>query len=223
MHGMRIVRVTSALSRMPVGFLFAMASAIGFAQQQTTAGPQFKPVQQDPYEVYAEVLRSKTISLQESPQKYWLVEETTIETMRPSEACVAKNAFVRTPEERRAEFQSVLEDFAARCHERVLLKAENFHALLPVRLADGATRKRYVSWGIIPGLNHDPARASEFENKVAGLHSFSEVYFNADHTLAMVYHGLWCGGECGYGEWVVLERKDGKWRTLPWGSVTVRS
>jgi hypothetical protein len=31
----------------------------------------------------------------------------------------------------------------------------------------------------------------------AGLHRFTEVFFNANHTLALVEEGMWCGSLCG--------------------------
>ncbi len=50
----------------------------------------------------------------------------------------------------------------------------------------------------------------------AGLHRFTEVFFNANHTLALVEQGMWCGNLCGNWEWVVLERKGRQWQVLPW-------
>jgi hypothetical protein len=189
--------------------------AIGAAEKQSV--PMQSDRVADSYEVYAEVLKTESVPMRAYPQKYWLVEETTLAVTRAGEVCAAKNDFIGAPAERQTELQQVLDDFVKRCHERTVLDAGNFHALLPVRLADDATKKRYVDWAKILGMNHDQALAAEFENKVVGLHSFSEVYFNPQHTLAMVYRSLWCGMQCGNARWVVLEKKDGKWHELPWG------
>jgi hypothetical protein len=50
----------------------------------------------------------------------------------------------------------------------------------------------------------------------AGLHRFTEVFFNANHTLALVEEGMWCGTLCGNWTWVVLGRRKGRWEILPW-------
>jgi hypothetical protein len=48
------------------------------------------------------------------------------------------------------------------------------------------------------------------------MHSFTAVYFNRAHTLAMTEIGMYCGGLCGNWRWVVLERANGEWHILPW-------
>ena len=48
------------------------------------------------------------------------------------------------------------------------------------------------------------------------VHHFSEVFFNPNHTLALVDQGMWCGGLCGNATWVALERKGSQWVQLPW-------
>ena len=48
------------------------------------------------------------------------------------------------------------------------------------------------------------------------MHSFTTVYFNRAHTLAMTEIGMYCGGLCGNWRWVVLERTNGQWHILPW-------
>jgi hypothetical protein len=57
----------------------------------------------------------------------------------------------------------------------------------------------------------------------AGLHRFTEVFFNANHTLALVEEGMWCGSLFGNWTWVVLERRDGRWQMMPWVNATAVS
>jgi hypothetical protein len=57
----------------------------------------------------------------------------------------------------------------------------------------------------------------------AALHRFTEVFFNANHTLALVEEGMWCGSLCGNWTWVVLERRDGRWQMMPWVNATAVS
>jgi hypothetical protein len=67
-----------------------------------------------------------------------------------------------------------------------------------------------------------PPTPDEFKG-AAGMHSFTAVYFNRAHTLAMTEIGMFCGGLCGNWRWVVLERKDGQWQTLPWVTMSMVS
>jgi len=98
---------------------------------------------------------------------------------------------------------------------------------LPVRLLDEATQKRFVSHvaGYIPPNNNimqAPPTPDEFKG-AAGLHSFTAVYFNQAHTLAITEIGMYCGGLCGNWRWVVLERREGQWRILPWTVMSMMS
>ncbi len=43
----------------------------------------------------------------------------------------------------------------------------------------------------------DPVRPSAEFADGAGPHQFTEVFFNANHTLAVVDEGVWCGNLCG--------------------------
>jgi hypothetical protein len=87
-------------------------------------------------------------------------------------------------------------------------------------LLDEEARKRYVSRvsGYMPQQNNimqAPPTPDEFKG-AAGMHSFTTVYFNSAHTLAMTEIGMYCGGLCGNWRWVVLERTNGQWHILPW-------
>lgn len=45
----------------------------------------------------------------------------------------------------------------------------------------------------------------------SGLVEWSRVGFNADGTQALFYEGYRCGGLCGTGRYVVMEKKNGSW------------
>ncbi|MGO4209972.1 hypothetical protein AB4Y89_20740 [Terriglobus sp. 2YAB30_2] len=45
---------------------------------------------------------------------------------------------------------------------------------------------------------------------------FTEVFFNANHTLALVEEGIWCGSLSGNWMWVALQRQQDGWEMLPW-------
>lgn len=48
----------------------------------------------------------------------------------------------------------------------------------------------------------------------SGWIELSAVGFNADKTVAVIYHGHHCGNLCGGGGFTVLRKKEGKWQ--PW-------
>ncbi|WP_124846740.1 hypothetical protein [Acidipila sp. EB88] len=87
-------------------------------------------------------------------------------------------------------------------------------------LLDEKGQERYTKRvsGFVPARDNvmqAPPTPQEFDG-AAGMHSFTAVYFNKAHTLAMTQIGLYCGGLCGNWTWVVLARKNGLWQTLPW-------
>ena len=47
-----------------------------------------------------------------------------------------------------------------------------------------------------------------------GLFSLSEIVFDEEHLHAIVSYGFVCGGLCGHGETVVLEKVNGAWRRM---------
>ncbi|HYX40364.1 MAG TPA: hypothetical protein VE821_01640, partial [Pyrinomonadaceae bacterium] len=56
-----------------------------------------------------------------------------------------------------------------------------------------------------------------FDNKythAAGLYGLSAVGFDRERTQALVYFWNACGGTCGSGSYVLLEKHDGKWHEV---------
>ncbi|MBT9394716.1 hypothetical protein KLP40_16210 [Hymenobacter sp. NST-14] len=45
----------------------------------------------------------------------------------------------------------------------------------------------------------------------AGIISLSEVVFNADQDQALLSYGWQCGGRCGFGEVLLVEKTNGRW------------
>ena len=185
----------------------------------------------DSYAIYSQLLPGNEIEWGGVQRSFWLMEDTTktepADSPCKSEIGMNPHIAIRAPEARQKEFAEVLADFDARCHDGYLLEASRFHVSLPVRLLDEAGRKRFVSHvaGFVPPkdkIMQAPPTPDEFKG-AAGLHSFTAVYFNRAHTLAMTEIGMYCGGLCGNWRWVVLERKNGGWQTLPWVGVVMFS
>ncbi len=185
----------------------------------------------DSYAIYSQLLPSNVIEWGNVPRSQWLVEEAT-HAEPLGRACTSEDSMnphegIRAPESRRAEFAEVLADFDAHCHVRYELDPRAFHLELPVRLLNARDRDRFVQGvaGYRPPSNaimQAPATPDEFKG-AAGMHSFTAVYFNAAHTLAMTEIGMYCGGLCGQWSWVVLERTPAGWHALPWVYATMMS
>jgi hypothetical protein len=211
-----------------LGFTFTIAVAAGIAQQTTP--PQTRPLvlpqdrAADTYEIYSALLPGREIEWGDVPRSFWLVEATTkaepLDSPCATGGMMNPHKAIQAPQSQQTIFAEVLVDFDKRCHDRYQLDASQFHLKLPVRLLDKAGQKRYVDRvsGYMPPHNsimQAPPTPEEFKG-AAGMHSFTAVYFNDAHTLAMTEIGMYCGGLCGNWRWVVLERKDGRWQSLPW-------
>ncbi len=198
--------------------------------------PQYTPAAQmpidripDSYAIYSQLLPSNNIEWSDVHRTQWLLEDVTAAVPMgiPCDNSDLANPHrgIKPPPERKAEFDQVLSDFDAHCHERYQLDGTQFHLGLPVRLMSEENRTRYMRGvsGYMPPANdimRAPATPDEFQG-AAGLHRFTAIYFNKAHTLAMTEFGMYCGGLCGNWTWVVLEKTPTGWRTLPW--VRVRS
>ena len=178
----------------------------------------------DSYQIYSELLPGEQIEWGNVPRSFWLLEEITkaepLDTPCALGSMMSPHQAIQAPQSRRAEFAELLADFNARCHARYRIEASAFHLKLPVRVLSENAQKRYVSHvsGFMPPANtimQAPPTPDEFKG-AAGMHSFTAVYFNQAHTMAMTRIGMYCGGLCGNWSWVVLDRKDNRWHVLPW-------
>jgi hypothetical protein len=171
---------------------------------------------EDSYAIYSQLLKSGPIEWRNVSRKQWLIEETT-NALPLDAACqpasdvhgigMNPHDVVKAPEDRQTEWKEVLADYDQHCHDVIRLDNQSFRTKVPVRLLSAEDQKRFRKNPINP-----PA---EFADG-AGLHRFTEVFFNANHTLALAEEGMWCGSRCGNWVWVVLERREGRWEVLPW-------
>jgi hypothetical protein len=69
-------------------------------------------------------------------------------------------------------------------------------------------------------VERDPVGEPEHPVALAPLNAFSHIGFNAGRTQAIVYVSYVCGGMCGDGHYVLLERTGRRWRisrhTMSW-------
>jgi hypothetical protein len=224
--GMRLECATVALTCWVCCFMFA---AVGVAEeatvsQQSKAPPIPQDSVADSYEIYSELLPGREIEWGDAPRSFWLVEEQTkaepLDSSCKTGGMMNPHRAIQVPLSSQASFAEVLADFDQRCHERYQLDVSQFHLKLPIRLLDEKGQKRYADRvsGYVPpreNIMQAPPMPEEFKG-AAGVHRFTAVYFNHAHTLAMTEIGMYCGRLCGNWRWVVLERKNGRWQSLPW-------
>ena len=219
-----------------VSCVFTLTAAACAAQQ--TKAPQYEAPRimpqdrsTDSYTIYSDLLPGREIEWGNVPRTFWLLETATkaepLESSCPTGGTMNPHKAIRAPEKDQTSFAEMLSDFDKSCHERYQLDAAKFHLKLPIRLLDDEGQKRYAGHvsGYMPpsdNIMQAPPTPEEFEG-AAGLHSFTAVYFNDAHTMAMTEIGMYCGGLCGNWRWVVLERRNGRWTILPWTVMTMMS
>jgi hypothetical protein len=165
------------------------------------------PDEADVYAVYSLVMPGVPFSQLPPSQaaQYAIAAETVaIDQMNPA---IPPDAQLRPPAENQRGFREALEDFYQREHQRALLEPR-LKLDRPYRLLSPAevSELRNALTGIDPG--------SELKDKwagYAGITFFSEVYFNAARTAALVYMSNWCASLCSNGQWLYLEKRDGGW------------
>ena len=117
---------------------------------------------------------------------------------------------VHPPEDRRQDFQEILEDFDVHCHDRIALDPNAWHLTAPVRLLNADEQAEFRATVAL-----GKARPDKYKGAPA-LYGFSEVYFNSSHTVALVYATHFCGGLCGQGFWSAFALENGEWKRLRW-------
>jgi hypothetical protein len=185
----------------------------------------------DSYRIYSSLIPLGETGLPGWPHKIWLVADTTIAAVPPDHPCLPPTlssndpAFemnphmaVHPPRDHMQDYNEILEDFDMHCHDRIALTAEPFHVSTPLRLLSEAEQREFQSTRF--GRTPNPTLQAKYKGAPA-LYSFSEVYFNHNHTTALVYATSWCGGLCGQGFWIAFALENGLWQTLRgWNSVS---
>ena len=229
--------MTRTMSRLAISLL-AFAS---FAQQPA-ASPKPIPMPSDraadSYRIYSMLLPITESVLTQiiyfdnnrRPSELLLLADTTITVVQPNGPC--KNPFGRinpyvalypTPEQAQ-DYAEMLDDFDHHCHDRIVLTAESLKLAVPVHVLNQAEQEEFrkTRLRLKPGDQTDPAAVAKYKGAF-GLSSFTEVYFNSHHTVAMVYGWGWCGDPCSQGFWTVFGLQNGEWKQLKWRSSGIGS
>jgi hypothetical protein len=169
------------------------------------------------------------------PHGLWLVENKTVTVVPQDESCVPNlestgtahrfddsmnpHIAVHPPDQWRKDFHEILADFDAHCHDRLDLDPNPnlWRVSAPLRLLTPEEQREFQSTRT--GQPSKQATAEKYKG-AAALYGFSRVYFNAGHSVGLVYATHWCGGLCGQGFWVAVALESGHWRRLPWNATT---
>ena len=216
-------------SRLGLSLLVALLPMSAFAQS-SPADPAPIPMPSDKvaesYRIYSSLIPLGETAGKGWPHDLWLVQETTIALVTTGQPCApdpaAKQGIdmnphtaVHPPDKYAQDFVEIMSDFDAHYHDRAQLDANAFNLMAAVHLLTPEEQKEFQDTRS-PALRDSPA-AAKFKGAPA-LYGFSEVYFNAAHSVALVYATHYCGGLCGEGFWVALALDRGRWKPLNWTS-----
>ncbi len=182
-----------------VGFLFALV------WPGTSANAANK--QDDISAIYSELLHSAGLkALGRNQNQCWAIADTTIniDDMNPA---LAPDAQLKPPGYDPKPFQEALTDFNARKYQREnLAHSVQVGSSYPM-LSQQEVAEFRASRSSATASNSSGTRYSG----CAGVSYFSDVYFSARHTAALVYMLNWCGSLCSQGEWIYVEKVSDHW------------
>jgi hypothetical protein len=178
----------------------------------------------DSYRLYSSLLPAgETVS---TPPTQLLVQDTTL-TLLPTDKPCAQPATpspsptpdaslnphlaIHPPAANHQDLVEVLDDFDQHCHDRLTLNPDPnvWKLAVPIRLLNPAEQDEFRA-------SHGRADAPDKFQGASALYAFSEVYFNAHHTVAIVYATHWCGKQCVQGSWAAFTLDNSQvWQRQP--------
>lgn len=184
----------------------------------------------DSYKIYSVLLPVGDLANPGWTRDMWLLSDTTLTLVPATQSCLPQgnggvdmnpHVAVQPPPEGQQDFAEMLDDFDRRCHERIHLTAESFNLVVPLRLLNQTEQDEFIRGRFDPDGGHEADVMTAKYRGAPGLSRFSQVYFNAHHTMGMVYASGWCGGLCAQSFWQVLKLEDGVWKRLEWQSAAL--
>lgn len=185
------------------------------SQTQSRAGHEHRPKRAEPlverspdaYKIYSLLMPGQALAtMPPGLNQRWAIAETTVSAQDISPA-LAPEAALRSPEKNAKDFREAVSDYEARKDERMLLLRE-FHLDRPYTLLTPAEVDEFRA---TRSSATAPAALRAKYSGYPGITYFSPVFFDSNHTSALVYVVDWCGNLCAGGEWVYLEKQNGKW------------
>lgn len=162
----------------------------------------------DSYAIYALLMPGQPFAnLPPEQNRRWAIAEITVNESDRNPAIPPQGQLKPPPENPRG-FTDAVGDYESNKNVRVqlekhelridhdfaLLSPGDVDALRDARGGAQTTSQTQAQWAGYPGVTY-----------------FSEVYFDKDHTSALVYMDDWCAHLCAAGTWVYLEKRGGLW------------
>jgi hypothetical protein len=162
----------------------------------------------DSYAIYALLMPGQPFAtLPPEQNARWAIAAITVNESDRNPAIPPQGQLKPPPENPRG-FNDALGDYEANKNVRVQLSRDALHVSHAFTL---------LSPGAVAALREargGPQVTSQAQSEWAGYPGvtyFSEVYFDKDHTSALVYMDDWCAHLCAAGTWIYLEKQGGQW------------
>lgn len=191
---MIVRRTVAALCLLLTGTLFAQSHADSAKQN-------------DIYAIYSQLMPGAVLAnLGPSKNQRWAIADTTvnIDDMNPK---LSPDAALKPPNGNPKPFQEAVADFNAHKYQRRPL-SRDFHLNHPYTLLspDEVNEFRQARSSAIASTS-----IQQKYSGYPGITYFSDVYFDSHRRAALVYQLDWCGNVCSQGEWIYLEKQNGRW------------
>jgi len=160
----------------------------------------------DSYAIYSVLMPGAPFDSMSGQYPRWAIADTTV-NISDMDPAVPPEGQLKPPDDHPKRFQEAVRDFDTRKYQRLQL-TQQLNLAQPYELlnSDQVAELRRAKTAVDAG--------SELQAKYAsypGVTFFSQVYFNAGHTAALVYMNNWCANLCQQGQWVYLEKHGGSW------------
>jgi len=160
----------------------------------------------DSYSIYSLLMPGAPFDSMSTDQiQKWAIADTTINIgdMNPA---IPPEGQLQPPKDHPKRFREAVRDYEARRNQRIQL-TNQFNLSQPYDLmnAGQVAELRRAKTAV------DPGDLREKYSGYPGITFFSQVFFNSEHTAALVYMNNWCANLCARGQWIYLEKHGGNW------------
>jgi hypothetical protein len=186
--------------------LFVIAPALA-ANGDSSIVPMPAERAPDSYAIYAVLMPGEPFkSLPPEQARAWAIADTTV-SIADMNPAVPPDGQLQPPPDNVTAFREALHDYQVRRYEHVQL-TRNFTLDRDYQLLTSDQVSEFRRSRASADAN------SQLQDKYAGIPGvtfFSQVFFNAGQTAALVYMNNWCANLCSAGQWVYLEKHGGQW------------
>ena len=160
----------------------------------------------DSYAIYSLLMPGAPFDSMSAGQiQKWAIADTTI-SISDMNPVIPPEGQLQAPKEHPKRFHEAVRDYDARKNHRIQL-TNQFNLSQPYDLMDAGqvAELRRAKTAV------DPGNLQDKYSGYPGITFFSQVYFNSEHTAALVYMNNWCANLCQQGQWIYLEKHSGNW------------